>query len=217
MSGIFDSLDKIANDAAQVETFTGVHASEPAFKHLSGNFCGALNVATHAFSIPKDSEQRQYPYLMQQSLQSEHCHPDTGIPYPMYRCGILLSGAERAWCERNIISGIEDGVLNGQELSSLDLSGVELITLMACATGEGDIDEYEGVHGLRRALKMAGCGSMITTAWNVDSEAASVYLEVFYDILLAGHGVPAAHRAAQLEVMKRFDDPYYWAVFQLVD
>ncbi len=136
---------------------------------------------------------------------------------PLFRTGIMLSGAERAWCQRNVISGIEDGVVNGEELASLDFSGVDLLTLIACDTGNGDIDPDEGILGLRRALKLAGCKTIITTAWNLDKEAGDAYLKEFYANLLQGRGISAAHRNAQFELIKRFDIPYYWGVFQLID
>ncbi|MCM1139246.1 MAG: CHAT domain-containing protein [Muribaculum sp.] len=205
------------NKGVELNWLFGIQAGEPAFKHLSGRYSGAINIATHAFSFPGDVEVMGQPYLMRQSLNLENTDRFTGVPNAMFRCGLLLSGAERVWCERNIIDDIDDGVLNGEEISTLDLTGVDLITLMACSTGEGDIDDYEGVYGIRRALKIAGCRSMITTAWNVDKEAAGAYMRVFYSNLLNGNGISSAHREAQLELIKRFEHPYYWSVFQLVD
>lgn len=196
---------------------TGFNASEHALKFLSAHNIGVLNIVTHAFSLPKGTGPLEKPYF-------GVCHPKTRLNekidievLPLYRTGIMLSGAERAWCQRNVISGIEDGVVNGEELAALDLHGVDLLTLIACDTGNGDIDAEEGILGLRRALKLAGCKTMVTTAWNLDKEAGDAYLEEFYTNLLSGCGIPAAHRKAQLELLKRFDNPYYWAVFQLIN
>jgi len=211
-------LDRLAetNDV-NVYWYSGVSASEGAFKNLQNGFNGSLNIATHAFCFSKDVKVLGQPYLMRQSLNLENTDRFMGVPLSMFRCGLLLSGSERVWCERNIIDGIDDGILNGEEISSLDLSGVNLITLMACSTGDGDIDEREGIYGLRRALKTAGCGSMVTTAWNVDKEAAGVYMKVFYTAIMNGDGISTSHRKAQLELIKRYELPYYWSVFQLVD
>lgn len=211
-------LDKLVEtNGANIYWYSGVTASEGAFKNLQNGFDGALNIATHAFCFSKDVKVLGQPYLMRQSLNLENTDNFTGVPLPMFRCGLLLSGSERVWCGRNIIDGIDDGILNGEEISSLDLSGIKLIILMACSTGDGDIDEREGIYGLRRAFKAAGCGSMVTTAWNVDKEAAGVYMKVFYTALMNGEGVSISHRKAQLELIKRYELPYYWSVFQLVD
>lgn len=196
---------------------TGFNASEHALKYLSGKNVGTLNIVTHAFSIPKTLRPFQKPYF--NSLHTKYRFNDEmETEYlPLFRTGIMLSGAERAWCGRNEISGIEDGVVNGEELASLDLRGVDLLTLIACDTGNGDIDPEEGILGLRRALKLAGCKTIISTAWNLDKEAGDAYLMEFYTNLLEGSGIPTAHRKAQLELIKRFDNPYYWGVFQLID
>ncbi|MDE7419539.1 MAG: CHAT domain-containing protein [Muribaculaceae bacterium] len=214
----FDWLQKLCErHAVPVMVPTGFNASEHALKFLSGRDIGILNIVTHAFSLPKSIGPLDKPYF-------GVCHAKTRLNenlnsevFPLYRTGIMLSGAERAWCHRNVISDIEDGIVNGAELAALDLHGVDLLTLMACDTGNGDIDPEEGILGLRRALKLAGCKTIVTTAWNLDKEAGDAYLQEFYTNLLEGSGIQAAHRKAQLELMKRFDNPYYWAVFQLID
>ena len=71
--------------------------------------------------------------------------------------------------------------------------------------------------GLRRALKMAGCKSMITTAWNVDKEAALAYVEALYDNILRGESITDSHSNSVKKLMERFTSPYYWAPFQLID
>ena len=214
----FDWLQRLCErHAVPAMLPTGFNASEHALKFLSGRDIGVLNIVTHAFSLPKETGPLEKPYF-------GVCHAKTRLNekidievLPQYRTGIMLSGAERAWCQRNVIPGIEDGIVNGAELAALDLHGVDLLTLIACDTGNGDIDAEEGILGLRRALKLAGCKTLVTTAWNLDKEAGDAYLQEFYSNLMGGTGIQAAHRKAQLELLKRFDDPYYWAVFQLID
>lgn len=196
---------------------TGFNASEHALKFLSGRDIGVLNIVTHAFSLHPGTRPLDKPYFSVCDAKTRLNEKIEIEVLPLYRTGIMLSGAERAWCGRNYISGIEDGIVNGEELASLDLHGVDLLTLIACDTGNGDIDPEEGIIGLRRALKIAGCKTMVTTAWNLDKEAGDAYLHEFYTNLINGSGISSAHRRAQLELLKRFDNPYYWAVFQLID
>lgn len=196
---------------------TGFNASEHALKFLSGRKAGTLNIVTHAFSLPKRPDINNRPSYTTLHRKTR-LNDELEIEYlPLYRSGIMLSGAERAWCGRDVIGQIEDGLVFAEELSVLDLTGVDLLTLMACDTGNGEIDPDEGVIGLRRALKIAGCKTLITTAWNLDKEAGDAYLKEFYTNLLEGRGISVAHRRAQLELIRRFDNPYYWAVFQLID
>lgn len=196
--------------------WTGERANEYKFKQL-GTYRGAINITTHAFNIPRGYNEIGNHYFVAQSVRNFTVEPLTKDLLPLYRSGLFLSGAERSWTGRNFIDDIEDGIINGEEISSLDLSGLELITLMACGTGSGEVDEYEGIIGLRRAFKMAGAGSLISTAWNLDKEAAFSYLQIFYSNLVKGHGITKSHREAQLELIKRYEEPYYWAVFQLID
>lgn len=200
----------------KVTLLTGEMANEYLFKSL-GDYKGAVNISTHAFNLPRDYQEVGNHYSSSESIRLVTLEPVSTVLLPLYRTGLMFSGAERSWTGRNFIDDIEDGILNGEELSSLDLSGVELVTLMACSSGSGEIDEYEGIIGLRRALKMAGCGSIIATAWNLDLEASLTYLKAFYESLVKGVGIPKSHRAAQLELIKRYEDPYYWALFQLID
>lgn len=200
-----------------VSLVSGIQAGEYAFKSLSETYRGALNVSTHAFAYPADVNTWEVPYFMVTNSHLHNITPDGYELLPLFRTGFLLSGGERAWCGRNRIDDIEDGVVNGEELAVLDLGGVDLFTLLACSAGGGDIDRYEGVLGLRRSLKMAGCHTLVTPAWNVDREASLEYMKEFYTGLAEGKGISRSHREAQLELIKMFEEPYYWAPFQLVD
>lgn len=204
-----------ANDT-QIGLWTGELANEYVFRQLS-RYRGAINISTHAFNLPKEYSELGNHYVVDQFSRLVTVEPLTKNLLPLYRTGLFLSGAERSWTGRYFIDDIEDGIMNGEEISSLDLSGLELVTLMACGTGVGEVDEYEGIIGIRRALKMAGCGSMVTTAWNLDKEASMAYLKIFYTNLVKGEGISKSHRSAQLELIKRYEDPYYWALFQLID
>ena len=200
----------------KIGLWAGERANEYVFKKL-GTYKGTVNISTHAFNLPRGYHELGNHYASDQFIRLVTVEPLTTDLLPLYRTGLFFSGAERSWTGRKFIDGIEDGIVNGEEISSLDLSGLELLTLMACSTGAGEVDEYEGIIGIRRAFKMAGVGSLVTTAWNLDKEAAISYLKIFYTNLVKGEGISWSHRKAQLELIKKYEDPYYWAVFQLID
>ncbi|NIN68237.1 MAG: CHAT domain-containing protein, partial [Anaerolineae bacterium] len=56
---------------------------------------------------------------------------------------------------------------------------------------------------------------VVASLWNVDDEATGILMERFYTHLGQGMGEAAALRQAQLEIMKDYPDPYYWASFVL--
>ncbi len=86
----------------------------------------------------------------------------------MLRSGLILSRANRAWLQKDIIEGIEDGLLTADEISLLRLDHLRLAVLSACNTALGSINNSEGVFGLQRAFKLAGAQTLIISLWPVD-------------------------------------------------
>jgi CHAT domain-containing protein len=87
--------------------------------------------------------------------------------------------------------------------------------LSACETGIGDVQNGEGVYGLRRALVIAGSESQVMTLWKVKDEPTRELMEAYYRGLIAGEGRTEALRRAQLDLLSRpfRKHPYYWASF----
>jgi CHAT domain-containing protein len=105
--------------------------------------------------------------------------------------------------------------LTALEAAQLDLQGTELVVLSACDTGIGDVQNGEGVYGLRRALILAGAQTSVTSLWKVSDDATRKLMTDYYQRLLNGEGRAAALRHAQLKVLSDpdFSHPYYWAGF----
>ena len=87
--------------------------------------------------------------------------------------------------------------------------------LSACDTGVGEVQNGEGVYGLRRALVIAGAASQVTTLWKVNDEATRLFMEAYYKRLVAGEPRSEALRKVQLEMLgdPTFRHPFYWASF----
>lgn len=120
-------------------------------------------------------------------------------------------------------SGLQlaDGTLTlGSILApEVDLSAARLVTLSACETGLIDSryapDEFIG---LPTAFLQGGACAVISTAWPVNDRATSLLMGRFYELHLDGRVAPtAALREAQLWLRDQpgYDDPYFWAAFQL--
>jgi CHAT domain-containing protein len=95
------------------------------------------------------------------------------------------------------------------------LRGTQLVVLSACETGLGQVEEGEGVYGLRRALVLAGAQAQLVSLWKVaDVQTQSLMLD-FYQRLLNGKGRSAALREAQKAMIANpaTQHPYYWAAF----
>lgn len=111
-----------------------------------------------------------------------------------------------------------DGSLTVHEiLSSVDLTGVNLVVLSACRSAAGARSGGDEVVGLTRALLYAGTPGVISTLWNIDDAASAGLMDAFYRHLGRGDSAAEALRAAQLEVLRseQHSHPKYWAAFLL--
>jgi CHAT domain-containing protein len=139
---------------------------------------------------------------------------------PLLLSGLALAGAnlrDAASLEQ------EDGILTAEEITALDLRGVEWAVLSGCNTGLGRIDDGEGVLGLRRAFLLAGTHSVIMSLWAVEDETARQWMTALYRARRKqGLRAAEASRAASLSVLRhrRARDesthPFHWGAFLAV-
>ena len=169
-----------------------------------------LHIATHGFFLPTTHQVR--------SVFGAGFRGD-----PMLRSGLLLAGADRAERGQPSSSDIEDGVLTAYEASLIDLRNTELVVLSACETGVGQVEDGEGVFGLRRAFQEAGAGSVLMSMWSVSDTDTQELIGLFYEKWLLGFDKQNALREAEREMRGRVKDrwqgedrPYYWGAFVLV-
>jgi len=92
---------------------------------------------------------------------------------------------------------------------------VELLTLSACETAEGDERSPLGIAGV--AIK-ARAGSVVGTLWPVSDNAARRLMEVFYERLGAGDTRANALRRAQAMLIAdpETTHPFFWAPFIVI-
>ena len=94
---------------------------------------------------------------------------------------------------------------------------LELLTLSACETAQGDDRAALGLAGI--AIQ-AGARSAIATLWRVADEATAVLMRALYQHLRTpGVSRAQALRQAQLALLKepRYADPFFWAPFLLLN
>ena len=97
----------------------------------------------------------------------------------------------------------ERGILTGEQLIDLDLSGLELAVLSACETGLGDVAGGEGVFGLQRAFHSAGATNVVASLWKVPDASTAALMALFYHKLWDKNLAPVeVLRQAQLELYK---------------
>ena len=187
-----DTIRQLLEDKKiNVETYASQQATEESFKALSGTKQNILHVATHGFYWPDTTAQQQQYFSHHTSLSID----------PLKRCGLLFAGANTALSghSERLASGVEDGILTAQEISTLDLREADIVALSACETARGDVSG-EGVFGLQRAFKMAGAQTLLMAIWPVDDKATQLLMTSFYRNLNQSMSKRQAFRMAQQEV-----------------
>lgn len=199
-----------------VQTLRGAEGSETTFKMLgkAGNPSPrVLHIATHGFFFPDPKDTTR---LLRTLSDQEPVFKTSDNP--LLRSGLVLAGANPAWAGGKTPEGQEDGILTAYEISQMNLTGTELVVLSACETGLGDVDDSEGVYGLKRAFKIAGAKYLIMSLWQVPDKQTQELMSIFYkNWLNRKMDIPRAFAAAQQSMRKRYADPFYWAGFVLVE
>ena len=193
--------------------YMGAEANEESFKDLSGKSPQLLHIATHGFFLENEKKIRENSFMQMISENSS----SRSVSNPLLRSGLLFAGANRAWTNKEVIEGIEDGILTAEEIANLNLSGTKLVVLSACKTALGDVDNSEGVFGLQRSFKLAGVETLVMSLWDVSDNATSEFMLTFYQNLLEGKTKLASFQTAQQQIRKQYKNPYYWAAFIMLD
>lgn len=169
-----------------------------------------LHFATHGFFLEDFPEE-----TLAELSKTEQAY----FKNPMMRSGIFFSGANNTYSlnTTNIkqLKEFEDGTLTAYEAMSLDLDKTELVVLSACQTGLGKVKNGEGVFGLQRAFKLAGSKSIIMSLWAVSDDATMELMVALYSKWTLSGDLYTAFKEAQLEVKKKYPEPYYWGAFVL--
>ena len=137
----------------------------------------------------------------------------------LLRSGLLFAGAQNFFDGTELPDDVEDGILTSQEISYLDFYGLDLISLSACQTAQGDVTS-DGIFGLQRGFKKAGAKSILMSLWKVDDNATNKLMTEFYSNWLSKNmskydALEAAKRTVRNT--KGWEDPKYWAAFILLD
>lgn len=200
-----------ANGHHSVRLLSGLEGTEASFKALSGRQSRIMHIATHGFyNVPQ--KQTVVNRLMIKPQDSEDI--------ALSRTGLLLVGAENTLQGDNIPDGVDDGVLTAMEISAMDLRGLDLVSLSACQTAQGDL-RTDGVFGLQRGFKKAGADSILMTLWQVDDEATCMLMTEFYKHWTSGSSkhdaLEQAKHTVRSHTERGWDQPRYWASFVLLD
>lgn len=227
LEGTKKEADMIAADMKRHRVpyiyYNGTNGTEESFKKLDGTRPKLMHIATHGFFLTDEETKKsrlarpEMEFVIASANKASHPLEDKA----MTRSGLLFSGCNRTFRHEQIPESEEDGILTAQEISMLDLRGLDLVVLSACQTGLGDVISGEGVFGLQRGFKKAGANTIIMSLSKVDDEATRILMVEFYHNLMNGKTKRQSLNEAQQYLRKvdngRFDNPKYWASFIMLD
>jgi CHAT domain-containing protein len=177
-----DAIDKRLK-AVKIDDIirTDTIGTETSFKALSGQKKNLLHIATHGFYWTETEARRNNYSFLALNNDDKRYQEDKALT----RSGLLFAGANNALKGGTLPEGVDDGILTAQEISQLDLRGLDLVVLSACETGLGEITG-DGVFGLQRGFKKAGAQSIMMSLWKVNDTATQMLMTQFYTNLTSG-------------------------------
>jgi CHAT domain-containing protein len=206
---------------------TGTNATKP--KMLNLKRPELLHVATHGFYFASGFPESKFPNgrgvggIVSDSDPSKAGAKNALLhrmqsDNPMSQSGIALSFANETLLGiRNV--GAEDGLLTAEDITAMDLLGTRLVVVSACQSGLGEVQNGEGVFGLRRAFSQAGAESLIVSLWSIADDSTRRLMSLFYRQVVEGMPPQLALLAAQRDwvanerARNHYPNPFYWAAF----
>ena len=213
-----DSIAKIINGkgnaAMKAVMYSGKEGTENAFKALDGKNTMILHIGTHGFYAKNDE-------AIIPGLTHNFHFVGNLEDRALAQSGLYMTGAENILNQEMIPEGVDDGILTSQEVSTLDLRGLDMVTLSACQTALGKVTG-DGVFGLQRGFKKAGAQSILMSLWKVDDEATCLLMTEFYRHWIVEKktkhdALEAAKHEVRSHKEKGWDNPKFWAAFILLD
>lgn len=110
-------------------------------------------------------------------------------------------------------------------ISAMNFSDTYLTVLSACQTGNGVFHSSEGIYGLRRAFRLAGCHSMIVSLWQIDDKCTALFMKQFYEYMTQNSCTAKEAFFFAINVLRNYKEnnitiythPYYWAGYIFIE
>ncbi len=165
------------SDAPEPTILTRRKASRDAFEALAPKH-RFLHLATHGWFAPESVASTADDRVIDEEMgvMGSSLRDQVRGLAPSLLCGLAFAGANG---EADMYGRVR-GVMTAEEISAMDLSGVELCVLSACETNVGLRRGGQGIASLQSALHAAGVRTAITSLWRVPDEATRELMTELY-------------------------------------
>lgn len=201
----------------QCQSYTQLKGTKNCITQMDWNSPEYLHISTHGFNYNDSKLNKDEWNVLFGKRDSLYIESERS----MYETGLFLSKTDT--------QSLEDGIINAEEISLLNLHRTKLVVLSACSSSTG-ISQNNEVFGLWRGFKIAGAKTIIGALWDVDSVATSLLMKSFYSYLKKGYDAYTSLRLAQNTIQEYEEDndfnigsnkiyanPFYWAGFVIID
>ena len=210
-------------DSKNISTtlYSGEKGTEESFRNLSNQKYSIIHLATHGMYVNPDivdtkKAEDNFTFLETLANINDPVKEDAVLTHSF----LVMAGGNRLITRVSVSDSKNDGILTSQEISQLDLRGLDLVVLSACESALGDIDNG-GVYGLQRGFKKAGANAILMSLDKVDDEATRILMVEFYKNLMSGKSKHQSLKNAQKYLREvengKYNDPKYWASFIMLD
>lgn len=122
-------------------------------------------------------------------------------------------------CFTNNNDSIYDGLININELSSINLNANHVV-LSGCNTGNGKLENGEGVMSFSRAFLENGTSSILMSLWKADEISSYEITKKYYNYLSQGLNKDYALQKAKIDFYKTsnmyYRHPFFWSGLSII-
>ena len=134
---------------------------------------------------------------------------------------LVMSDGNKLAQREEVFAGTDDGILTAQEISKMNLKGLDLVVLSTCESALGLTTVSDGIFGLQRGFKKAGANTILMSCKKINDEATRILMVEFYKNLISGKSKLQSLKEAQ-KYLREYDngkylDPQYWQSFIMLD
>lgn len=210
-------------EQGNVETFlfTEENGTEESFKLLSGKNVSLIHLATHGMyvdveDLEKEKDESNFVFL-ESVNEKDPVMEDVALSHSF----LVMSDGNKLAQREEVFAGTDDGILTAQEISKMNLNGLDLVVLSACESALGVMTVSDGILGLQRGFKKAGANTILMSYKKINDEATRILMVEFYKNLISGKSKLQSLKEAQ-KYLREYDngkylDPQYWQSFIMLD
>ena len=218
---IYNISELLEQNNIRTTLYMSENGTEDSFKELTGADIDLIHLATHGMFVENENviqrkEENNFVFMESLNNKKDPVYENTLLTHSF----LVMSGGNKMLQRETATEKSNDGILTAQEISELDLSGIDMVVLSACETAKGDLT-MDGILGLPWGFKKAGVNTILMSLDKVDDEATTILMIEFYKNLISGKSKLQSLKDAQKYLREydngKYDKPEYWASFIMLD